>query len=603
MRLQLAIVLLLLVPLAPASAPDAAPRLGDGAEYLLSHEGSVQRVFLEWRAEPTWLPTGEERTLATLRAIHTADEPRPQALQVNPWNEAGMVPRDAHVVDLHWTDFGGESVAWSVSWMDAGERHRHWATRTTLGSCPHQAWFISWIDPSCASNATIAPGSGTSFPQAVQGPDWTLELVAQRAGDTPLPSSPALPSPPTVRLVEWSAHGPASGDLASYPFSASRSALLEQDPDAAAWTAQHPDARVMQARHTWSTTLSGSWGDRMKGVPCTVTPAAHTPGAEWASSWIDDGGSLFTIVQRVGAPLAVDRLLYSHLDNFNTHDAGGTPTTLAPAPQDLMEHLDLVPPSRGEIATLEFDFLPDGAIASVARGSCTRDPTTGMQSFQGRSIGFRHGIATSTLTLTAESDRPMLPVGPAKASGSGPDQGAATPSFPTGLTPTTAAAVAAGVAALVGAAFFYSRIDRNDALANAKRARIYAFIRTHPGESLQDIGRALGIPRNTVEHHVRTLERTGHVTVHDAPHGKAIRASEQPPSPHDALLARQHVKELIELIHARPGRAQGELAEELGMRKSHFSRLVRELEAAGLIVRRRAGRRQEVHPADDADAR
>jgi len=606
--LALALLATLATQVAANPHETETPREGDAAEYRLVRGTETFRAIFEWRVDPVFLPDGRVVPLPTLRASLVANaapldpgaaSSPPRASFLNPHADDGLPPPAADSVAVHWSSYPSNAVAWSISWLDTTDGDRRVATRTTLGRCADAAWLLRWADPSCANGSRATPSESPGLPARVDGDGWSLEQVAIRRGAEPLrPVHLGPVATARVPLVEWGARGPADGDLAGNPFAAAHDALVAQDPDAAAYLASRPGARLLQARHAFATALVFSeepWKDRLKGVPCVSPGAARTPGGEWSAGWIDHDGSLFGIVQRIGSPIALDRAIHADLDTYGLRHLGAAPAARAPAPQALADLLALVPPERGEVATIDYDFLPQGALASVSRGTCAKDPVTGRASYTGASITFVDGEARGTLTLAAERDRPPLPAGlspaaAAPASAGGARIGGAPPSAP------PAAALAAGAAgALLGGALLYHRIRPTDALANAKRARVYRFVCEAPGQTIQDIARGLGLPRNTVEHHVRTLEKNGFLRVHDGPRGKAVLPATS--RVYEPVLDREHVRDLLRILKESPGISQHELAARLGMRKGHLSTLVRDLEACGFLARRRDGRSVRIDPA------
>lgn len=597
-----AVLMVLFAPVAGANPAPGEPLVSDTAEYVLQTAEGAHRVILEWRGEEVWLPSGEVRVLLTLGAtllpVEEAAVGASARSALNPFADSGVVPPQVEVVSLHWAEPWEGSVAWSAGWLDELDGDRRWATRTTLGGCAPQAWLLTWADAACAADVTVEHGSASGLPLRVVGEGWSLDQVAVRRGtqDWPPPLSRSTGEMPRVPLVAWTKEGPASGDLPGHPFADARRAMLAQDPEAAAFLLQNGDARLLQVRHVGSTSVhEATWEDRIQGVPCA---AAQAPGAEWSAAWVAEEGSLFALVQRLGDVVGVHRLLESNLDSYSTRHAGGAPATQAPSPAALAEMIQLVPESMGEVTTMTIDFHPDGAVASVGRGTCARDPLTGRAGFTGGSITFVDGRAVSTLRLEAEREGATLlsALGPR---GEDPSSSLAAPAAPSGVSGAVAAVAVTGGVVLLSAAFaLYSRIRRDQALGHAKRALVYERARRHPGMTLQDLARDLRMPRGTVEHHVRTLERNGYLDVHQGARGLAIHPTGAQYDPHERLLHREHVADLLGAVAASPGISQGEAARLVGMRKSHLSELARELEAAGLLRRARHGRVVGLHPAD-----
>lgn len=184
-----------------------------------------------------------------------------------------------------------------------------------------------------------------------------------------------------------------------------------------------------------------------------------------------------------------------------------------------------------------------------------------------------------------------------------PAAGAAAEPAILGLAPpaTRAAGVAAGaagVAALVApklpAMPFYSRIEREEAMLNRRRAELYALVRSEPGIHLSDLVRRSGLGWGAALYHLAVLERT-RVVVAQAEGGfkRYFPNGVHPRSEMARLAALRNApaRALFEAVRSGPGRSGRELAASLGMSPSTLARASLRLERAALIRRVRLGRK------------
>jgi predicted transcriptional regulator len=137
-------------------------------------------------------------------------------------------------------------------------------------------------------------------------------------------------------------------------------------------------------------------------------------------------------------------------------------------------------------------------------------------------------------------------------------------------------------------------------LDNPRRAELLKAVKTSPGSSLVALSMHLRVPRNTLEHHARTLERLGYVRAVRAATGTVLFPTESAEARFAHVLARAHAKQALDIIKQEPGLSQRRVASALGMRKSHASSLLKELEGAGLVERTRRGRDVILSPTPQA---
>jgi DNA-binding MarR family transcriptional regulator len=457
-------------------------------------------------------------------------------------------------------------------------------------------------------------GLPSGFSQTVQTSAGRSTLVAtlvgRSHGGAPLPRAAAMPpSPPALPLVDWSAAGPEEGDLASHPLRGAVASLTTQSSDAAAFFRAHPDAGLLVATHVWGQPLplssdASGFDGRVKSVRCAPDPVAAQPGQtnEWSLAWAAPRAGLFAVTQQVSAgPLGVslpDRVI---AESSQEHGSANFPdsSNAAPSPTELaarLHDLDRVQPQG--IDSIDYQFASDDpaspALAGVSRGVCTRD-AAGDVDYEGSSLWFTAGRPSILLHASIRrqtagiASLPPLLGDPAPArSGAG--------SIPAGLA-MTGALVLGSAAVLVTPRVvesLYSRIGTSRALDHPKRAQLLAAARAAPGSTLPELATILGMPRNTLEHHARVLARLGYVRTVRTTEGTAIYPTESALAPYAHVLARAHASEVLAHVRTHPGVSQTEIVAAFGLRKSHASTLLRDLERAGLVVRTREGRELRV---------
>lgn len=177
-----------------------------------------------------------------------------------------------------------------------------------------------------------------------------------------------------------------------------------------------------------------------------------------------------------------------------------------------------------------------------------------------------------------------------------------------------AAALAAGLAGLALwawskihsglAASAYSKLAADDLADHPIRAKLLATVEARAGIGLPDLYLVGGIPRSSVRHHVRVLERHGRLRARKVlgvwrlfPAGHDVRGGVQ----RFLLESDPRLRELWERLH-RDGTlpapdALAQLAERWGLSASAGRKLLQRLVLAGLAVAERQGRRVVLRPA------
>lgn len=167
-----------------------------------------------------------------------------------------------------------------------------------------------------------------------------------------------------------------------------------------------------------------------------------------------------------------------------------------------------------------------------------------------------------------------------------------------GLDAPTWIALAAGAVAaalLVEALWLlFSKLQPGRLLDHPRRASILEHVRAHPGLPAYAVARALNLSRAIALHHVHTLRRAGHLTVHRVggrtalfPANLGYRGRET----QVAFLSRPTHARLHGLLLDRPGLDQAELARAIGVTRARVSQALADLVGAGLVEPRPLGRK------------
>ncbi len=142
--------------------------------------------------------------------------------------------------------------------------------------------------------------------------------------------------------------------------------------------------------------------------------------------------------------------------------------------------------------------------------------------------------------------------------------------------------------------FGFSRIHKDQVLRQPQRARIMEVIEQNPGIHFQEITRATDQGRGTVEHHLNTLSRTGHVVAHVGAgytcyfaKGKVDRRI-MAAAP---LLKAPTARKIVAAIDAGHGRSLATLSTRAGVGRSTVGHHVKRLKEAGLVDESEGGYR------------
>ena len=391
------------------------------------------------------------------------------------------------------------------------------------------------VDP----NATVSAlwlASDSPYPVAFVVDGHNLTLVRERRGDEPLASAANPPAPGAVASAPRTAAGPQEPDTHPFPLSVALAAARAHE-DAAAlrdWDAQHPDAQVVAANSHWSHgEETEEWG--------------------WAAVLSDGLGAYRLDIARRTEPVqtAVEGLpagepFHQTVDLFAGEAADpaehAAPAQLPgelPTIEALWSAWRAVHPDEALTArSWSFTLRPDGW--SVAGGLVeVFEAATGPSVFvAGQSVvgdrdtqpvGRRESLVQVSSSGQTRIDEDIQVVHPA---GSPPPVAPVRDALPAAPEPAPletatvraaawrwhappAAAVAgAGLLVLLVSALhhlwpslrLFSRVQEGEALEHPLRAALHAKVAAEPGIHLEALARAVGRPRQSVEHHLRKLE-------------------------------------------------------------------------------------------------
>lgn len=138
----------------------------------------------------------------------------------------------------------------------------------------------------------------------------------------------------------------------------------------------------------------------------------------------------------------------------------------------------------------------------------------------------------------------------------------------------------------------FTRFHGEDALRSPRRACIAAAVEDAPGITITDLADQVGVSLTTTVHHVRILERTGHVesrrhgrSRHIFPAGRGVQEKRAA-----MVLHHDKARHILAFIERHPGAMQRQVAGAVGIGQSLAHWHLRRLEEAGLVSARRDGR-------------
>jgi predicted transcriptional regulator len=188
----------------------------------------------------------------------------------------------------------------------------------------------------------------------------------------------------------------------------------------------------------------------------------------------------------------------------------------------------------------------------------------------------------------------------------------------TAATPLESVAIAAatlavaGLATLLGLAIqrygglgaipLFSRIARDDLFENKIRADIFELIRANPGVNVSEISRRLDVAWGTATHHLQKLRGERMVSVRVVGHQKCYfpNGGTFTPREMDVMGATKNstAKRIAEFVAQTGPTPHRAVAQALGLSPALVSFHARKLEEAGVVGRRREGRRTVFIPLE-----
>ncbi|MDX1612623.1 MAG: winged helix-turn-helix transcriptional regulator, partial [Candidatus Thermoplasmatota archaeon] len=151
----------------------------------------------------------------------------------------------------------------------------------------------------------------------------------------------------------------------------------------------------------------------------------------------------------------------------------------------------------------------------------------------------------------------------------------------------------------------YSRLTREEILDNPLRRRIYEVVGEEPGLSMAAIARRADCSASTARYHLDRLSREEMVVRagHEGLERWFVKGKQPRQAAElEAVLAVGNSREVFEAIQAHPGSSLGEVAEHVGTSPPAAHKVVNRLVEAGVVTKRREGRRVALFVAESLDA-
>lgn len=128
---------------------------------------------------------------------------------------------------------------------------------------------------------------------------------------------------------------------------------------------------------------------------------------------------------------------------------------------------------------------------------------------------------------------------------------------------------------------------------NENRNRTMAYIREHPGSTLYEVSRGMGMNLGTARYHIFILSMNHKITsfndgkfIRYFPNSNCYTREEQLII---SLLRREPIKDIILTLRARPGLTNADIARATGQSYSSISKFIKELYGKGILARENAG--------------
>jgi predicted transcriptional regulator len=146
-------------------------------------------------------------------------------------------------------------------------------------------------------------------------------------------------------------------------------------------------------------------------------------------------------------------------------------------------------------------------------------------------------------------------------------------------------------------------MDAGEHLDIENRRRIYERIRSHPGEHMRELQRALDMPMGLLGHHLNYLEEHEIVSSRMDRYYKRYYPSEMGSREKTFLsaLRQERPRAIVLFLILNPGRSHREIMEKFGLSPSTLTFYLKDLEAKGVVRRARSGRESlfDVEPVDE----
>jgi DNA-binding transcriptional ArsR family regulator len=194
-----------------------------------------------------------------------------------------------------------------------------------------------------------------------------------------------------------------------------------------------------------------------------------------------------------------------------------------------------------------------------------------------------------------------LPAAPAPSVSGGPGPLVAAllvggSALPFAVSRSLRARVGGTAALLLG---LFSRHDR-EPHAEESRRRILKLVAGSPGLSITELAHLTALPRGTIRHHVRRMERERKVrTIREGRHRRVVTTGGRAwDTDSVALLGNRALRNVAYAIAGHPGFAQKEIAALLGLAPSTVTWHVKRLRDAGLIRQERSVQGTACYPTE-----
>lgn len=158
---------------------------------------------------------------------------------------------------------------------------------------------------------------------------------------------------------------------------------------------------------------------------------------------------------------------------------------------------------------------------------------------------------------------------------------ATNPALAVGLVTVASAAIVAWLFWVL-----FSKIAPDRVLDHPRRVAILDYVRSEPGVETNTVCRSLGLHWMAAQHHIRTLQRAGHISLSRVGGRTALFAAKAGFRGQEirvALMRREATRRLLGVLRESPGLDQAGLAARLGLSRQGVSKALVGLVGAGLV--------------------